>query len=810
MKKAGIFFLAAVVLFMQFLYAVPEASAAVSDDIEVEFETDDNRIVDDDEFELTLTITNKSGVKLSDIYFVIDSSSAFSRLGGGSRVDVGVLENEATSEEIAIDLAYKGSGRELKLNFSYIKEGDPEPTTGTETLYLNAYGSSGGSPSGGSSTVDTTKYAPRIGVEGGTNIPTVTAGKTAKITFPLKNTGSYTARNITAVLDLGSFNMSPFTFEQINLTRTIEELKAGETGTVTYELKVNPTAASGIFPVELKYTYTNSYKDSFSGSETVYIRIENKSIPPKLSVVSIETGPEEVKAGEDFKLKINVMNDGTLKATDVKVTLGGLKGDGFTVKESSDVRYIQSILGLTYRTAEYSLHAHTAMSAGIYGLPVRIDYKDEMGNTYSEENQVFIEVIGSTAESGGIDIRNINVPSGSIGVGEDFDLSFEIANTGGKEIRNIKVWLDTGSQIIPKSLNPMMFSVLQGNETRGVKFTLCALPETETKNYPIAINVEYELTGGEAVRNSVLRYTGVLVDGSTGKTVPKIIINEYGFEPEEVTAGENFTLNLSFLNTNETMPVKNVKISVAPPATEGIFTPANSSSTFFIEYIGCREAVEKSIVLYPKADAAPKSYLLNVKFEYEDSKGTQYEAEEVISIPVKQEARLVTGDLNIPPEAFMGQPVSLFLEFYNMGKSTLYNLMVKTEGDFSGQDTSFFVGNFEPGRSDYYDAMITPNSPGEVTGNLVFSFEDELGRKHEIKKEFTLNVIEMQPMGGEMFPEGIPGMGPDGKPFPGEGQKGISLFVYIGAGLGAVAVIVVVIILLRKRRIARKDMALDE
>jgi hypothetical protein len=222
-------------------------------------------------------------------------------------------------------------------------------------------------------------------------------------------------------------------------------------------------------------------------------------------------------------------------------------------------------------------------------------------------------------------------------------------------------------------------------------------------------------------------------------------------------------------------------------------------------------------VLHVKPDAEQKSYMLTVNFEYEDGKGNPYTAKETMSVRVLQNPRLVTGDLNMMTETFVGQPVSVYLDFYNMGKSTLYNLMISVEGEFDGQGLSYYVGNFEPGRTDFFDAQFSPRNPGQQKGAVLFAFEDANGKKTEIRKEFDLNVMEMQmgpvldengfPIDGGMMPDmgGIPGM----PGMPG-GPAKTSIWVYIGIGAGVLVVAAVVFIILRKRHLRRKELSLDE
>ncbi|MDG2774741.1 hypothetical protein HKB01_04830, partial [Vibrio parahaemolyticus] len=136
---------------------------------------------------------------------------------------------------------------------------------------------------------------------------------------------------------------------------------------------------------------------------------------------------------------------------------------------------------------------------------------------------------------------------------------------------------------------------------------------------------------------------------------------------------------------------------------------------------------------------------LTAHFEYEDTNGNEYTATELIGVPVVQESKLETSEIGYVQEAYVGQPTPISVEFFNTGKVTLYNMMVKLEGDFQTENGQYFVGNFQSGSSEYFEGYVIPYQSGEVKGALVFSFEDSTGQMQEIRKEFTLNVMEMTP-----------------------------------------------------------------
>jgi hypothetical protein len=161
----------------------------------------------------------------------------------------------------------------------------------------------------------------------------------------------------------------------------------------------------------------------------------------------------------------------------------------------------------------------------------------------------------------------------------------------------------------------------------------------------------------------------------------------------------------------------------------------------------------------------------------------------------------------MPPQSIIGQPLSVNVDFYNMGKSTLYNMMVKADGDFTGENLNYYVGNFASGSTDSYSGSITPTKEGPLTGNIVFSFEDVNGKVTEIKKEFTVNITPAPKM---------PALDASGKPIGDmngmkvAAAKKTGILTYAIPAAAILVLGVVIFIIIRKRRARRKEMDLDE
>lgn len=759
-------------------------------------------------FMLFLNCRNTADSAITDVTAEVRANLSFSPVDSVPTPLFDTLAKDGISHESeAITLKYDGKGNTAAITLHY--------TIGTneyvQTISVNVTGvdeDSGNS----SSNADPADFKPRLEITNSSNIPSIKAGSTQKLTYPIKNNSIYQARNIDVSLKMVDETKAPLVLDNFNLRQSIDYINGNETKEVSFDLSVLSSAPEGLYPLKLSYDFENAYNIPISTSETVYVRVSNDNASPKLNVDSV-TVRQNAGSSDAILLDISLKNLGKASAKDIKITLQGLKSGGFTTDNSTDVKYVEKIGGGAAEIVTYKLRMPTSGAAGSNELTVKMDYSDMNGVSLTEQNQIFVPAGEGEGSRPEISFEKIVSPQSALGTGDDFTVGFELKNNSGAVARNVKVSLTVDAALVVKSMNPVYVDKLGANSGKNVSFKLFAADDAVTKNYPVAINVEYEDVFG--TKYTATQYIGAYVEGSgSSKSVPRIIVDNYSMEPFPVNAGEDFKLKMSFLNTSGTMDVSNIKVTVA--SDDGTFTPTDSGNTFFIEGIASKQNVERELLLHVKPDAEQKSYMLTVDFEYEDSKGNPFTAKETMSVRVLQNPRLTTGELNLAPEAFVGQPVQFYLDFYNMGKSTLYNLMVKLEGDFDGQNLSYYVGNFESGRTDFFDVSAMPKAVGQQKGSVLFTFEDANGKKTEIRKEFSMNVSEMAPQGpmvdGNGMPVGKDGMviGPDGKPIMGAGPTKPSIWIYIGGGAGLLVLAAIVFIILRRRHNRRKEMSLDE
>ena len=417
-------------------------------------------------------------------------------------------------------------------------------------------------------------------------------------------------------------------------------------------------------------------------------------------------------------------------------------------------------------------------------------------------------VTGSGGAVNSLEILEVKTSKATVNTSDTFDVSVTVKNTGTANAEQIKVSADVTGALLPVTQNIVIVSRLAPNESRTLSFKFQPSPDAQRGSVPIVIKVES--ADGSGSNGMISQAVSVFVNADSSvsdpsKNVPKIIVESYAYEPQQVKAGERFTLMMSFQNTHSSKTIRNIKgsfnVEEKSNETGNVFTPVDSSNTFFIEEIKPKDIYDWTLNLYTIPDALSKTYTVIISFDYEDEQGNPYTAQEIIGIPVYQPSRFEVSEISMPSEVYMGDRVYLNFSLYNLGKTDLYNVKLSVQGDFAADPMSTYFGNFTPGYMEWCEISLIPMELGMGKGKIVVEYETTSGELMSYEKEFSLNVIEM-PMMDPGFPVDGPGypMEP-GMDWEEEGGGGFFSSVWFYIILGVVVVgIVVTIIVVRKRK----------
>ncbi len=782
-RKSFVIFLVFVMMFNLSVFAGSNSDFEVSGS-----KVTSGDINEGDIFIYQLTVKSISGANNVEVEISGDVS-----LASGTKVTIGNMGAGAT-ETKSIALKNNGTGN----NMSIYVHGDDNKAI-VENVELSGLVSSSG---GSNKAPITDRYYPDFSLQFGTKTPVFIAGQTKEFTFDLENISDYSSKN--TVVKFSVDGDSPFTDANNKLISSKMSVNKKSSKEITFKVDTKASAMSGFYDIPVTITYQNVYGVENTMSKSFQVEVVNNAIAPTVVVSDMKIKNAVLTPGTSDVMLLELKNLGSLDIKSLSATLEGLKMEGITLDADSAKKIVDSIDAAGTGFITYNVNISDKLKDENVELSLKLVYYDENGTKYDPVIPVYLDILQQGGDLYDLGF-NITSKPNTVVPESEFKIAFELTNDT-PVVQDLMISMNADSGLVFKTQPITSVKDLQPNETRTFSYTVIANKNATSNNYPVYANISY-LNDDSIVRKE---YMGVYVDGeSNNSSKPKIIIDEYNFGKDVILAGETFDLDVVFFNTSNTMGIQNAKVSIT--SDEGAFVPVNAASSFYIETIGVKEKVTHTITLKAKSDLNVKTYNVTADIEYEDSNGNSYDksdnpykASENMSIPVMQELRLEVEDINVAEFAPVGQPFEMYVEFFNMGKSPLENTMVTTTGDFEVLDGKYFVGTFNAGSNDYYSCQILPLVEGPQTGVITFEFEDAVGEKHSITKEFSFEAMPMQEQNFDEFP---PMDGSGEFPMDEENEKG---FPWLPVSIILVIVVIVTVIVVKKRIQKKKEMALDE
>lgn len=502
-------------------------------------------------------------------------------------------------------------------------------------------------------------------------------------------------------------------------------------------------------------------------------------------IITLEkSNMDEAVAGSECTLTLVVRNISSNPGFNLKLAFG-VKGNEdskgaypFTLLPDQRTT-IEEIKGNENRTIAVTFAVDSEAQNKDYELLINLTGEDAVfQNTVSAMTSITVPVKYDQTKPV-LMVKSISVSPESPDSAEEFDAHLQIANLSKTtDARNVMVVLEGAENFdVIDISNRRNIPKIEKGQPRTITYKLKG-KDTRTSNaVKLKISFDYLGTKSENVEETI-NLPLPREEVGIGET-PWVIVNKYTLSAEKVLAGNTVTLRLYIENTNK-RTVKNVKISLGVIKIEEssggdvtaktggtVFSPVNSSNSFYVEDIPGKTVIQKEIDLYVDPNASAKTYIVPVDIKYEDRQGKTLTCEEQVNIPVTQECKLEILSVQLPPQGFLGQPIPISAEFVNVGKVALGNFMVTMEGEFDKENATYYVGNLDIGASDFYQSTLIPQKEGVLEGNLVFTYMDNNNKDIRVEKPFTLEI---------QAADKAPGMNekrdPDGSQHPGMPETG--------------------------------------
>ena len=279
---------------------------------------------------------------------------------------------------------------------------------------------------------------------------------------------------------------------------------------------------------------------------------------------------------------------------------------------------------------------------------------------------------------------------------------------------------------------------------------------------------------------------------------PKIILNSANYGGAAYV-DKTFTLSTKATNTSAYHDLENVSVRVELPA--GI-AMADGNSQAIIGKVGKNGEINHDFSLVVTGvESSVTSLPVNIVYEFEavvQGARKTFTNQQSVAINVEQETIFDISKLDYMEAITAGEEDFITVYLLNKGKTQANNVTVElvTGGEENPQVLqTVFAGNVAPGTESTQDIYFTVNETGTFNGRIVVSFENNKGKRFEMEKEISMEVMEgynnnswEEPMMPEM---------------PIEEEKGG--FPWIAVGVAAVIAAVVAGVIIVKKRKAKKN-----
>ncbi len=642
--------------------------------------------------------------------------------------------------------------------------------------------------------------------------PSISEGGSISVNVSVKGSDVGDGTSNVMVQGLGSLSGS-YTAESVQFTGGSASVSV-PSGHITYSGKDAP----GYLQVSVNgKSFTSS---AVSGLNPTDDGSDNNTTPPPVVVVGTifnvveDTAIPTIDAGASKTIIYPITSGSKRISGDVQISAKLPEKLYFTTASTTQTF---SFSKEKTQNLELPISADSSLESGTYPITLTVSYKYS-GEAKTDTIETYIKVNGKTPTepgAGQLSVAGYTVTPKSVNAGQKFKVTLTVQNTGTADYKNVLVTLgglSTETFTMDGTVDSQRISTLKAGASTNLTFSLVSGEKMASGNY----NLDVTMTCGEETFSSKV-FVPVIgnpekQDDDTEKpkteSTPQLIIESYNYGEgvTSVIGGEVFTLSAVIRNTGKTA-VKNVKITISSAADEetgGAFSPANSSNTFYIDSIAAGGSITETIDLVPKADAKPKSYGVDFAFSYEAIVNEELVTKDVtqtVAIPLTQPDRFEATEPQMYGPVMQGETLSGYVSYVNKGKSTIFNLSVKVEGEgFTTAEAESYIGNVESGASDGYDISINPTQAGTVSGTITFTYEDANGDTKELVKNFQSEVMEY------VEPEMPDIMDPD---MPVEAEGGMPVWGWIAIAVGGVVVVVIVIVVVKKIVKKKKQAALD-
>ena len=336
--------------------------------------------------------------------------------------------------------------------------------------------------------------------------PKGTYPEVMNFTVNFRNKRETTAQDVTIKMGLSEDDTKfPFEINDGNYDRTYERIAFGESVAVPYSMAIRKDSYTGYYPIKFTITFRLSSEGDLHTEENtfyVYVTSKNKEddmgdfnandrTRARLIVDSYYTIPEQVYAGDEFELVMNMKNASkNVGASNILFTLESEKASDsavFTTEAGASSLVVDDMAPGQTRELRARFTARAGVDQRSYAITLKEKYDSPEFKNAEESINLDIPV----KQYARLSTSNIDVMPNSLTVGAESNVMFGINNTGKVILYNVTATFSADSI---KPVDSYVGNIKPG-ETGNVDAMLTAIAPT-TDDGTVKVSITYEDENG--------------------------------------------------------------------------------------------------------------------------------------------------------------------------------------------------------------------------------------------------------------------------------------------------------------------------
>jgi hypothetical protein len=331
----------------------------------------------------------------------------------------------------------------------------------------------------------------------------------------------------------------------------------------------------------------------------------------------------------------------------------------------------------------------------------------------------------------------VSVPA-TIRPGESFTLTLQLLNLGDLTATNVRITLASPELAIPRGSSSLTVVDLIANQQQQDVSLPLVLNKTAVSGYQnLQLSLEYSDYTGKSYQSQ--QTVGLDVSSSLADQ-PLVLLSGYATEPESLSPGEAFTLDLEITNAGEGDAYQ-LLVTLGGEAGSQPFAILGAGNVKLVALLGPGESVQLSHRLILDGAAEAGVYNLPVTLAYENAAGERSSESQALNLLVNRRPQMQVSFYQDVALGQIGQPLALPIELVNIGRSSINVSTMAVSGEGLEVTTgSLFVGVLDGGTTASLDAEVIPQKPGTLPVQIAIHYLDDFNQPQVITHTLSVEV----------------------------------------------------------------------